>query len=278
MHSANRALRDLRPHKSTQHAHICIYWAESKIIGVLIVVPIEGRSLSVVLDTEGNGTVLLVRVWDRGVQQFGVDEAGKGPVLGPMIAACVVGDPRALPDDIDDSKALSVARRETLAGRLQDDPDIQISVARVPTERIDDPTTDMNTLTVAAHAEALTQVAGGLSGVVDACDTNADRFARRVGERVDASIEVDAEHTADETYPLVSAASVIAKVERDGAIDALRGEYGDVGSGYPSDSTTRAFLEEYVQEHGQLPNCARTSWKTSKDVVAAVEQSSLDSF
>lgn len=212
------------------------------------------------------------------MQEFGVDEAGKGPVLGPMVAACVVGDPEELPDDIDDSKALSGTRRETLAGRLRDDPSVQIGVARVSTERIDDPATDMNTLTVAAHAAALIQVASGLSGVVDACDTNADRFARRVGERVDASIEVDAEHAADETYPLVSAASVVAKVERDGAIDALRSEYGDVGSGYPSDSTTRAFLEEYVQEHGRLPNCARSSWKTSKDVIAAVEQSSLDSF
>lgn len=228
--------------------------------------------------TSGNGMVLLVRVWDRGVQEYGVDEAGKGPVLGPMVTACVVGDPRVLPNDIDDSKALSETRRETLAGRLRDDPALQISVVRVSTERIDDPTTDMNTLTVAAHAEALTQIADGLSGVVDACDTNADRFARRVGERVDASIEVNAEHAADETYPLVSAASVIAKVERDTAIDALCREYGDVGSGYPSDPTTRSFLEEYVKEHGQLPNCARTSWKTSTDVIATVEQTSLDSF
>jgi ribonuclease HII len=220
---------------------------------------------------------LLVRIWDKSVQEFGVDEAGKGPVLGPMVAACVVGDPAALPA-VDDSKALSAARRETLAGQLRDDSGVQISVARVPTERIDDPTTDMNTLTVAAHAETLEQVASGLSGVVDACDTNADRFARRVEEKVDTSLEIHAEHAADETYPLVSAASVIAKVERDKAIDALQREYGDVGSGYPSDPTTRAFLEEYVEEHGQLPACARTSWKTSKDVIAAVEQSSLDSF
>lgn len=212
------------------------------------------------------------------MQTFGVDEAGKGPVLGPMVAACVVGDPAVLPDDIDDSKALSEARRETLAGQLWDDSGVQIGVACVSTGRIDDPTTDMNTITVAAHAEALTQVAGGFSGVVDACDTNADRFARRVEERVDASIEIHAEHAADETYPLVSAASIIAKVERDEAIDALHSEYGDVGSGYPSDSTTRAFLEEYVEEHGQLPACARTSWKTSKDVIAAVQQTSLNSF
>jgi ribonuclease HII len=220
-----------------------------------------------------------VRIWDRGVQQFGVDEAGKGPVLGPMVAACVVAEPALLPDDIDDSKALSATRRELFAKQLREDSDVHIGTACVSTERIDDPTTDMNTLTVTAHAKALTQVVrGGLSGVVDACDTNADRFARRVVERVDTSIDVCAEHAADETYPLVGAASVIAKVKRDAAIDTLHSEYGDVGSGYPSDPTTRAFLEEYVEEHGQLPACARTSWKTSEDVLAAREQTSLDSF
>lgn len=222
---------------------------------------------------------LLTRTGDRDVQQFGVDEAGKGPVLGPMVAACVVADSAILPDGIDDSKKLSVTRRETFAERLRNDSDIQIGVTRVSTERIDDPTTDMNTLTVAAHAAALGQVVrDGLSGVVDACDTNADRFSRRVTNRVETAIEVCAEHAADETYPLVGAASIIAKVERDASIDALRDEYGDVGSGYPSDPTTRAFLSEYVSENGRLPDCARASWKTSRDVLAADEQATLDTF
>lgn len=213
------------------------------------------------------------------MKQFGVDEAGKGPVLGPMVAACVVADPASLPEGIDDSKKLTSIRRESFADRLRDDSAVHIGIARVSTERIDDPTTDMNTLTVAAHAEALGQVVrDGLSGVADACDTNADRFSRRITNRVDTSIEVFAEHGADETYPLVGAASVIAKVERDAIIDTLGSEFGDVGSGYPSDPTTRAFLKEYVEEYRRLPDCARASWKTSRDVLAANEQSTLDSF
>jgi ribonuclease HII len=221
---------------------------------------------------------LSTRIADRDVKQFGVDEAGKGPVLGPMVAACVVADPATLPEGIDDSKKFTSTRRESFADHLRDDSAVRIGVVHVSTERIDDPTTDMNTLTVAAHAEALGQVVrDGLSGVADACDTNADRFSRRITNRVDASIEVFAEHGADETYPLVGAASVIAKVERDAVIDTLRGE-GDVGSGYPSDPTTRAFLKEYVEEYGRLPDCARASWKTSRDVLAADEQSTLDSF
>lgn len=220
-----------------------------------------------------------VRIEDWNVQQFGVDEAGKGPVLGPMVAACVVADPAILPTGIDDSKSLSRTRREAFARQLRDDSDVTITVSRVPPDRIDDPATDMNTLTVAAHADVLASVtADGLSGVVDGADTDADRFARRITSRLSAEIELRAEHGADETYPLVSAASVIAKVERDAAVETLRAEYGDIGSGYPSDPTTRAFLAEYVREYGQLPACARASWKTSKDVLDSAEQSTLDSF
>ena len=76
----------------------------------------------------------------------------------------------------------------------------------------------------------------------------------------------------------MAAASVVAKVERDAAVADIAAEYGDVGSGYPSDPTTRAFLRRYVDEHGRLPECARESWQTSRDVLAAAEQSALDSF
>ncbi|RRJ32005.1 ribonuclease HII [Halocatena pleomorpha] len=213
------------------------------------------------------------------MNEFGVDEAGKGPVLGPMVAACVVAQPDALPTGIDDSKKLSATRRESLATRLVQDPTVSVGVARISPARIDDPTTDMNTLTVAAHAEAISEViSSSMAGVVDGADTDPARFARRVTDRVSVPVEITAEHGADEAYPLVGAASVIAKVERDSAITALGAEYGDIGSGYPSDPTTRAFLAEYVGEHGHLPECARTSWKTAKEALAAAEQSALDSF
>jgi ribonuclease HII len=76
----------------------------------------------------------------------------------------------------------------------------------------------------------------------------------------------------------VGAASIIAKVERDTHVDALADEYGDVGSGYPSDPTTREFLASYVAAHDQLPACARSSWSTCEDVLAAAQQSTLGEF
>jgi len=86
---------------------------------------------------------------------LGADEAGKGPVLGPMVAAAVRGDPAAIPDDVDDSKRLSPARREELDALLRSDDRVAVAVAVVSVDRIDDSATDMNTLTVAGQAAAL---------------------------------------------------------------------------------------------------------------------------
>jgi ribonuclease HII len=212
----------------------------------------------------------------------GVDEAGKGPVLGPMVAAAVRGEAGALPDGVDDSKRLSAERRERLAARLYGTDGVIVGVAVVDTERIDDPATDMNTLTVDAHAEAVAAAAGdGDRVVADAGDVSESRFARRLRDRAaerGVDVDVAAEHGADAARDRVAAASVVAKVERDARVEALAAEYGDVGSGYPSDPTTRAFLREYVAETGDLPACARRSWSTCADLLAKAEQSALSEF
>ncbi|WP_101294984.1 ribonuclease HII [Halegenticoccus soli] len=214
--------------------------------------------------------------------RVGADEAGKGPVLGPMVAAAVRAEPGALPDGIDDSKRLAPARREAVAADLRAAEGIEIGVAVVEVETIDDPETDMNALTVLAQAEAIAAVADADDAVVvDAGDVNESRFGRRVGAAVaETGPEVDvlAEHRADERHALVGAASVVAKVERDARIDSLAAEYGAIGSGYPSDPKTRDFLRAYVREHDGLPACARTSWKTCADLLDAVEQSALSDF
>jgi ribonuclease HII len=209
----------------------------------------------------------------------GVDEAGKGPVLGPMVAAAVRAPPDALPEDVDDSKRLAPPCRTELAAAVREHPDVRVGVAAVGVDRIDDPATDMNGLTVAAQAEATAAVVdGGDRVVADAGDVDAERFGRRLDDAVPAAVAVRAEHGADGDHAVVGAASVVAKVERDRRVAALEAEYGRVGSGYPSDPTTRAFLAEYVDEHGSLPDCARKSWATCTDVLAAAEQAALDEF
>ncbi|UVE50803.1 ribonuclease HII [Haloferax larsenii] len=214
--------------------------------------------------------------------QIGVDEAGKGPVLGPMVAAAVRADPETLPEGIADSKRLTPARREELAAELRERDDISVGVAFVEPETIDDPETDMNLLTVRAQVEAAAAVAVDADELVcDAGDVSESRFGRRVRDGVaeaGASVEVHAQHRADDEHAIVGAASIVAKVERDRRVEAIAEEYGEVGSGYPSDQTTRDFLREFVREHGILPDCARKSWATCADLLAAHEQASLGDF
>jgi len=221
--------------------------------------------------------------------QLGVDEAGKGPVLGPMVAAAVRADEGDLPDGIDDSKRLTADTRESIATQLRESSAVAVGLGVITTDEIDDPETDMNSLTVAAQVRALGDVATDDDhALVDAGDVSESRFARRVQEGVanagtntegGVAIDVTAEHGADEASRLVGAASIVAKVERDSRIDALGENYDrDIGSGYPSDPTTRSFLADYVDRHGELPACARASWSTCEDVLAAAEQSDLSEF
>jgi ribonuclease HII len=228
----------------------------------------------------------------------GVDEAGKGPVLGPMVAAAVRADPESLPAGVDDSKRVSPKRRAEIAAALRADDAVNLAVASVEPAEIDAPETDMNTLTVCGQARAVRGVArSGDHVVADAGDTSETRFARRLRDGIAEaegtagsdlvngtpveSVAVDAAHGADAADPVVGAASVVAKVARDARVTAINAAYpgyDGVGSGYPSDPTTREFLRAYVADHGDIPPHARRSWSTCADVLAAADQSGLDEF
>jgi ribonuclease HII len=153
----------------------------------------------------------------------------------------------------------------------------------------------MNRLTVVGQAEAARSLLAGkfvadgggaeYSVLADAGDTSESRFARRLADAIQDGggvtgdeVSVDARHGADDEDPVVAAASIVAKVERDARVEAIADEYGDVGSGYPSDPTTTDFLETYVREEGELPDCARASWSTCDDVLASVEQAGLGEY
>lgn len=213
--------------------------------------------------------------------RIGVDEAGKGPVLGSMFAAAVLAPPEALPETVGDSKTIPPERREQIAQQIRATERASVGVAEIPVTRIEEPSTDMNQLTVEAHATALRNLSMDLDRVPIRCDageTDADRFGTRVADRLPGNPAIEAAHRADESDPLVGAASVLAKVARDAHVADLASEYGAVGSGYPSDPATRSFLADFVAHEGRLPDCARKTWATSADVLAAAEQSTLSEF
>lgn len=212
--------------------------------------------------------------------RVGVDEAGKGPVLGSMFAAAVAAPPEVLPEAVDDSKSLSSESRQHIESTLRSTAGVSIGLAEVPVDRIDAPETDMTEVTVNSHITAIRTLdpPDGTTVHCDAGETNAERFGSRVADGLERAVSVRASHRADVTDPIVGAASIVAKVAREDHVDRLKEEYGPVGSGYPADSSTRDFLADYVAAHGELPDCARRSWATSQDVLAAARQSDLESF
>ena len=205
----------------------------------------------------------------------GVDEAGKGSVLGPMVVAAVgcraTGDLAALP--IRDSKALRPKQREALYEIIL--RDFSIAIVTIDAAGIDDARSrvTMNECVAELHAEALAGLRPECA-YVDACDVNAERYGRTVAALLNFPCEIVAEHRADARYKIVGAASVVAKVTRDRAIQELAGQYGKIGSGYPSDPTTVGFLRDYIREYGNPPPCARRSWKT----VANLYQTTIRDF
>jgi ribonuclease HII len=114
---------------------------------------------------------------------------------------------------------------------------------------------------------------------VDACDVNAGRFGYNIRQHLDFEVEILSCHEADSKYPIVSAASIIAKVHRDAIVAGIGETLGeDVGSGYPTDPVTREFLKNYYKKHRRLPDCARKSWKTANAIVADCLQARLFEF
>jgi len=100
---------------------------------------------------------------------------------------------------------------------------------------------------------------------IDAADVNEKRFGNSIRKLLTFNPNVIiSEHKADEKYPIVSAASIIAKYERDLIIEQLREKYGDFGSGYTSDSKTVEFLSNWIIEKKNIPPFARRSWVTTK--------------
>ncbi len=209
----------------------------------------------------------------------GIDEAGRGPVIGPLVVAGVCGDESVIASlGVKDSKKLSAKRRERLAEEIKKVAS-KIVVIRVEPEEIDALREKMtlNDIEVELFARVISQLEGNRV-YVDAADVNEERFAEEIKKKLGMDVEIISEHRADSRYPIVSAASIIAKVERDRIIEELKEELGEFGSGYPADERTKRFLEEYVREHNELPPHTRHSWKSAKRAMKRREQRKLGDF
>ncbi len=145
----------------------------------------------------------------------GVDEAGRGPWAGPVVAAAVVLDPRDLPEGIDDSKALDARAREAAYARLvATGADIGVGVADV--DRID----SMNILN--ATLWAMARAVAGLRAPPRLAIVDGNRIPR-------LPCEARAVTGGDAKCLSVAAASIVAKVTRDRMMIALGAELPGYG-------------------------------------------------
>ena len=202
----------------------------------------------------------------------GVDEAGRGCVIGPLVIAGFMIKEENLPVlaqlGVKDSKLLLPKKREALSGEI-----IRVAekhhVVKLTPKEIDCVVESKRKLHKLNRLEAQTmaQIINTLKpdeAYVDAADVVEDRFKHHIQEGLTVKAKITSRHKADKIYPVVSAASIIAKVERDNEIAALRVTYGDFGSGYLTDQKTMRFLRQWLQTHDEYPDCVRKSWKPAK--------------
>lgn len=204
----------------------------------------------------------------------GVDEAGRGCVIGPLVIAGVLITEENLhllsQLGVKDSKLLSPKKREALFTEIARLAKKHHVVKLLPKE-IDRAVESKRRLHKLNRLEAQTmaQIINVLKPdevYVDAADVLEERFKHHIQEGLTVKARIISRHKADKIYPVVSAASIIAKVERDKEIEALKGAYGDFGSGYLTDQRTMRFLKQWLQTHAEYPCCVRKSWKPAKQV------------
>ncbi len=217
----------------------------------------------------------------------GIDEAGRGPVIGPMVMVIAAIEEKHEFElktmGVKDSKLLTSVQRKELAEMIRQI--CKIEVAIVPTEEIDDavkhPSRNLNILeaeTTGKLIDALVEKIGekNLKHVVLDCPSiNPKGYLDEMAHHVKSNVKLIAEHKADKNHLTVGAASIVAKVIRDEEIEKLKRKHNvDFGSGYPGDEKTSLFVRRHYKDYDFF----RKTWSTYKNAVAENSQSTLVGF
>ena len=112
--------------------------------------------------------------------------------------------------------------------------------------------------------------------IVDCPSNNIEAYSEYVRKKLNVDCELVCEHKADMNHLVVGAASILAKVTRDRAIEEIKKKVGqDIGSGYPADPVTKAFISD---NYNKYPDIFRKSWQTYKNLIAKKQQTGLGEF
>ncbi len=195
----------------------------------------------------------------------GLDEAGRGPAIGPMVIAGVsIGEGRVkelLSIGVKDSKKLSAKKRNELLPRIVACVE-NYHLEVIDAEFIDSSRSERNLNQI--EADVMVKIIERLwpdVAQIGSVDVDPRRFGVEISMRMVAKPEVVSVHHAEDRFPAVAAASILAKTARDRIIDELKLKWGDFGSGYPSDPKTRQFIADAVRS-GELPPIVRRTWNT----------------
>jgi len=220
---------------------------------------------------------------------LGIDEAGRGAVLGPLVLCGLLIDEK---DEkklkkigVKDSKELSPKKRELLFKKIDKIAEFSV-VLKIPACKIDANRkrgVNLNRLEAKKMAEIINMLKPD-KVIVDTPGINTRKFKDEIILELDQEnkdkMEIICENFADKNHIVVSAASIIAKVERDRSIEELKKEVGaDIGVGYSHDTKTIEFLENLIKERGSnLPRYVRTSWDTVEQMIKKHKQKKILEF
>ena len=192
----------------------------------------------------------------------GVDDAGRGSVLGPLVIAGIVIKQTKVnqlkKQGIRDSKKLTPLARERLYKKIINIVD-DYYVAKISPKVIDKSVFNhsLNHLEAQYMAKVISKLSPSIA-FVDSCDVNPHRFGKEIS-KLTLHTKIKSYHHADSRFVVVSAASILAKVSRDRVITKLKKKH-NVGSGYPSDPKTKAFVKKSIKRNESM-TFIRESWK-----------------
>ncbi len=204
-------------------------------------------------------------------QILGIDEAGRGCVIGPLVIAGVLFKEKDLDVlknlGVTDSKKISRQMRKVLYEKLME-LCRGAKVEEISPQVIDKH--NLNEIELKSFCKII-NCFNPQKVYLDA-PTNPkgiSKFSQLLKSRLkNKDMEIIAENKADLLHPVVGAASIIAKVKRDSIVEKLRKKYGDFGWGYPTEEKVKVFLQNITKEKIKI---VRRKWKTFKDLVFQIK-------
>ncbi|ANT59898.1 MULTISPECIES: ribonuclease HII [Roseobacteraceae] len=187
----------------------------------------------------GPDTSLESPFWAEGKRVAGVDEVGRGPLAGPVVAAAVILDPALIPAGLNDSKKLTLKRREALEPIIRAQAMVGLGVASV--EEID----EINILQ--ATYLAMRRAVAALPQKPDHLLIDGNRLPTDLPCPATPVVKGDGKSVS------ISAASIIAKTWRDALMRDLAQHHPGYGwetnAGYGSKSHMQALRDFGVTPH-----------------------------